>query len=125
MDSSSILVSMTFAAASSPVAWAGVRAYRLYGSARLVTCPETMESVLVKIHATRAIASKLTGGNQLRLRSCSRWPEKKDCDQACVGQLTASPDGCRARSLPASSRRAASPVASLSAAIPRTSRSRG
>lgn len=125
MDSSSILVSMTFAAASSPVAWAGVRAYRLYGSARQVTCPETVEAVLVKIHATRAIASKLTGGNQLRLRSCSRWPEKKDCDQACVGQLRASPDGCRVRPLPASSRRAASRLASLSAAIPRTSKSRG
>lgn len=125
MDSMSMVVSMTFVAASSPVAWAGVRAYRLYGTARLVTCPETVEAVLVKIHATRAIASKLAGGNQLRLRSCSRWPEKKDCDQACVNQLRASPGGCLARALPASSRRAASPVASFSAGVPRTSRARG
>jgi hypothetical protein len=125
MDSSSILVSMSFVAASSPVAWAGVRVYRLYGRARLVTCPEGVENVLVKIHAIRAIASELSGGNQLRLRSCSRWPERKGCDQACVSQLRASPGACRARALPASSRRAASPAASFSAGIPRTSKARG
>jgi len=125
MDTTSMLVSITFITASSPVTWAGVRAYRSYGSARRVTCPETVEPVFVKIHATRAIASKLAGGNQLPLRSCSRWPERKDCDQGCVNQLRASPGGCRARALPASSRRTASPVASFSAGAPRTARARG
>lgn len=125
MDTTSMLVSVTFITASSPVALAGVRAYRLYGRARLVTCPETAEAVLVKIHATRAIASKLAGGNQLPLRSCSRWPERKDCDQGCVNQLRTSPGGCRPRPLPASSRRTASPVASCSAGAPRTARARG
>jgi hypothetical protein len=85
------------------VGLAAVRGYRLYGGLRQVTCPETMESAIVKINATRAIASKLAGRNDLRLRSCSRWPEKKGCDQACLAQLKATPGGCRA--LPLRARR--------------------
>jgi hypothetical protein len=100
MDATSVLVSATCVAASAPVGLAAVRGYRLYGGLRQVTCPETVESAVVKINATRAIASKLAGRNDLRLRSCSRWPEKKGCDQACLAQLKASPGGCRARALP-------------------------
>ena len=87
MDTTSILLSSAFVLASTPVAWAGVRLYRLYGGLRLVTCPETVEAALVKLHAGRTIASRLAGGNDLCLRSCSRWPEKKACDQACLAQI--------------------------------------
>jgi hypothetical protein len=104
MDATSVLVSATCVMASAPVAWAAVHGYRLFGGLRLVTCPETVEAAAVKINATRAVASKLAGRNDLRLRSCSRWPEKKGCDQACLSQLKAGPNGCRARALPTRSR---------------------
>ncbi len=125
MDSMSAAVSLTCIAASTPVALAGVRAYRLYGGLREVTCPETMEAALVKIHATRAIASKLAGQNRLPLRSCSRWPEKKGCDEACAVQLRARPSRCRADSLPTLSRPAAGPAVSFSPGVRRAARVRG
>lgn len=103
VDSASVIVSATCIAASTPVALAGVRAYRLYGGLRLVNCPETMEEVIVKMRATRAMASALVGRKDVRLRSCSRWPEKQRCDQACLAQIAASPNGCRVRARPARS----------------------
>jgi hypothetical protein len=105
MDGTSVFVSVSCVAASTPVALAGVRAYRSWGGLRFVNCPETLEEVIVKMHATRALASALMGRNEVRLRSCSRWPEKQGCDQACLAQIAASPNGCRARALPARSTR--------------------
>lgn len=100
MDPTSAFISATCVAASTPVAVAGVRAYRSCGGLRLVNCPETMEEAIVKMHATRAMVSALVGRNDVRLRSCSRWPEKQGCDQACLAQIAASPNGCRAHALP-------------------------
>ncbi len=104
MDAISAMVSTVVVLASTPVAWAAVRAYRMFDGLRLVNCPETVEAAIVKINATRAIASKVAGGNALRLRACSRWPERQGCDQACLGQILAAPDGCRVRALPRGSR---------------------
>jgi hypothetical protein len=97
MDATFVIISASCVAASTPAALAGVRAYRLYSGLRLISCPETAEEAIVKIRATRAMASTLVGRNDVRLRSCSRWPEKKGCDQSCVAQIAASPNGCRAR----------------------------
>jgi hypothetical protein len=119
MDSISAIVSLACVAASTPVALTGVRAYRFYGQARLVTCPETVDAAVVRIHATRAIASRLAGRNDLPLRSCSRWPERRDCDQACVTQLRATP-GAR-RPLPPTSSRATCQVTPLPARARRAS----
>src|ERR1019366_3780031 len=55
---------------SIPAASAGVRAYRAFGGLREISCPETMDAALVRINVTRAIASRLSGGNELRLKSC-------------------------------------------------------
>lgn len=104
MDAASVIVSTTCVAASTPLAMAAVRAYRSYGGLRVVTCPETVEAAIVKIHATRAIASKLAGRNELPLRSCSRWPERQGCGQECRAQLAAAPGGCRVPREPAQSR---------------------
>ncbi len=122
MDSTSAIVSVTCVAASTPVALAGVRMYRAYNEARLVTCPEKVKAAVVRIHATRAIASRLAGSNELHLRSCSFWPERKGCDQACVDQIREKLGGrASARPLPVKPRRAASPAVSLPAAARRVS----
>ena len=97
MDAVSTLVSTAVVCASIPPALAGVRAYRTLGELREVSCPETMKEAIVRIQVARAIASRLSGGNELRLKSCSRWPEKRGCDQACLAQIEASPNGCRVR----------------------------
>lgn len=95
MDTVSIIVSTVSFLAAIPMAWAGVYAHRLYGGLRKVLCPETMESAVVKIHAMRAIASRLAGGKAVPMRSCSRWPERRGCGQGCVAQVMATPGACR------------------------------
>lgn len=100
MDAATVITTTATILISAPAAAAGVRAYRVFEGVREISCPETMEAALVRINVTRAIASRLSGGNELRLRSCSRWPGKQGCDQACLSQIAASPDGCRFRALP-------------------------
>jgi hypothetical protein len=101
MDAASAIATTATFLISGPAAAAGVRAYRAFGGLREVSCPETTEAVLVRIHVTHAVVSRLSGGNELRLRSCSRWPGRQGCDQACRSQIAASPGGCRVRALPA------------------------
>lgn len=100
MDAASAIATTASIMVSVPAAAAGVRAYRLFGGLREVSCPETAEAVLVRIDVARAIASRLSGRNELRLRSCSRWPGRQGCDQACLRQIAAPPGGrhlCAAR----------------------------
>src|SRR5437867_2760412 len=37
--------------------------------------------------------------DELRLRACSRWPERAGCDQACLHQIEARPEACRLHSI--------------------------
>lgn len=55
---------------------------------RLILCPETLEPVVVEVDALHAAALP---DDDIKLVSCSRWPEKKDCDQACLTQIEAEP----------------------------------
>lgn len=109
MDATGLIVSTTCIAASAPVAAVAVRSYRAFGGARFVTCPETAAEAVVKIKVARAVAGQLTGSGHLPLRSCSRWPEKKDCAQSCSLQISASPNGCRRRVQPSRARQTPAP----------------
>lgn len=68
----------------------GVVASR-YRGRRIVVCPETREPVGTEIGAIRAAASRLTGHRRVVITSCSRWPERAGCDQACAPAIAASP----------------------------------
>lgn len=81
------------------VAWRAVAAYVKFRGARLVSCPETAEPAGVKIDATHAAISDVIGIPDLRLKSCSRWPERQDCGQECIAQIQASPEGCLVRTI--------------------------
>ena len=48
---------------------------------RIVTCPDNHKPVGVRV-THRFVVS-----------TCTRWPEKAGCDQACVPQVEASPEG--------------------------------
>ncbi len=104
MDPSTVVISTTCVAASTPVAMAAVKSYRALAAPRFVTCPETAAEAIVKIRVARAIASLVAGGGPPRLSSCSRWPEKKGCGQACAVQIAGSHDGCRSRATSSPSR---------------------
>lgn len=65
-----------------------------YRGRRLVTCPENQTPAGVALDARHAALSGLGFQPQLRLSSCSRWPERAGCGQACLSQIEASPEGC-------------------------------
>lgn len=75
--------------------WLIGRIYFRYRGTRLVTCPETHLAAAVEMDAARAAVAKVAGEGGVRLRSCSRWPERQDCGQECLAQVHAAPEDCR------------------------------
>jgi len=76
-----------------------LRAYREYRGTRLVVCPETRRHVAVEVNAAHAAATAAAGETELRLQSCTRWPERADCDQDCLHQVERAPHDCAVRTM--------------------------
>jgi hypothetical protein len=74
--------------------YAGValRTYLRMRGTRIVVCPETHEPVAVKLDAAHAAATALWETPDLALKTCTRWPERKDCNQACTTQIALAPE---------------------------------
>lgn len=72
-----------------------------YRGQRVVYCPETEQPASVELDAWIAARSGLDRDEQtiLRLKSCSRWPERQDCPQECLPQIEASPEGTLTRNI--------------------------
>lgn len=73
--------------------------YMRFRGKRVITCPENEEFAAVEVDAGHAARTALLGERELRLQTCTRWPEKQDCGQNCLAQIEASPDDCLARTL--------------------------
>src|SRR5947209_4292504 len=76
-----------------------VRAYLQFRGKRLVVCPETQKYVTVEVDAQHAAATATTNEPELKLASCTRWPERADCDQACLWQIEHAPEDCLVHTL--------------------------
>ncbi len=97
MSSLLLIVAIIFALSFVPLAYVLLKSYGRYRGARVVTCPETKQPVAVEVSAGRAAVSGLFEDPQLRLSSCTRWPERQSCGQECVSQIEGAPDGCLVR----------------------------
>ncbi len=71
-----------------------LRTYWRMRGTRLVTCPETQSTVAVEVDAAKAAREAASGKAHIRLRDCTRWPERADCPQGCVSQIEQDPEGC-------------------------------
>jgi hypothetical protein len=70
-----------------------VRNWMRFRGVRVIVCPENFQPAAVKVDARHAASrAALTGEPELHLNSCSRWPEKEGCDQACLSQIEESPE---------------------------------
>jgi hypothetical protein len=74
-----------------------VRAYVKFRGDRVITCPENQRPAGVNVDAGHVLFTTLTGKPDLRLKSCSRWPERQDCGQECLRQIEAAPEDCLVR----------------------------
>lgn len=71
-------------------------AYRLRGK-HVVICPETKAPAGVTVDLGHAATTAVWEKPDVKLASCSRWPERQDCEQPCVCQIEAEPAGTRAK----------------------------
>lgn len=78
-----------------------VRTWIRVRGTRVVVCPETQKPVAVRVDVGHAIASAVREKADLKLTSCSRWPESQDCDQPCVRQIEAAPVETRPKAIAA------------------------
>jgi hypothetical protein len=76
-----------------------VKTYATYRGTRVITCPETKEPAAIEVDAPFAAFSAITDEPDLRLKRCSRWPERHDCNQDCLNQVIVSPEHCLAKNL--------------------------
>jgi hypothetical protein len=68
-----------------------------YHGDRVITCPENQRPAGVVVDAAHVAARPFAGSPQLRLSSCSRWPERAGCGQQCLSQVAAAPEDCLVR----------------------------
>jgi hypothetical protein len=75
---------------------AAVRAWRTYRGVHVIQCPETRKPAAVRVDTGHAaVATVVDDTPDVRLASCSRWPERAGCDQACVPQIERDPEETR------------------------------
>jgi len=68
--------------------------YLKFRGKRIVTCPENHRPVGVRVAAGKAAAQATIGAPHIRLKECTRWPEKEGCGQECLAQINAAPHEC-------------------------------
>lgn len=62
--------------------------FERYSGARPVTCPENHQPAVVAIDGRYAAATVMDGSPALRLRECTRWPERAACNQSCLAEAS-------------------------------------
>jgi hypothetical protein len=82
---------MVFVAIAYAIGLALYRRYHRYDGEMALTCPENHEPVSVALDAGLALTGELRGTRDLKLRACTRWPEREGCDEACLDQIVADP----------------------------------
>jgi hypothetical protein len=71
-----------------------VRSSSSYRGSKIVTCPETSRSAIVKIDSVHASLTSIVGLPDIRLEDCTRWPVKQQCGQECLMDLDVAPESC-------------------------------
>lgn len=73
--------------------------YLKFRGDRLVTCPETRKPVAVEVDASHAALTSAFSHPDLRLKTCTRWPERQGCGQECLLQIEIAPEDCLVRNV--------------------------
>lgn len=78
-----------------------VRTWTRLRGTRVVTCPETKRPAGVTVDLGHATTSAIWEHADVRIGTCSRWPERHPCDETCVAQIEASTEDTRASTMAA------------------------
>jgi hypothetical protein len=72
-----------------------VRTWRRLRGRHVVVCPETHTLAAVTVDLGHAAATAVRETADVRVETCSRWPDRKGCDNGCAAQIVASPERTR------------------------------
>jgi hypothetical protein len=67
------------------------RAFFLFRGLRALRCPENRQPAAVELASWHIILTAFLGNPVPRVRNCSRWPERRNCDQGCIREVQAEP----------------------------------
>ena len=67
------------------------RAYRTFRGVRVLACPENQQAAAVELGNWRIVLTALLARPVPEVRNCSRWPERRHCDQSCVRDIQGTP----------------------------------
>jgi hypothetical protein len=67
-----------------PVGLALAPVWRRRSGARQVMCPVTDACATITLDRWYALRRNASGDSELRVKSCTCWPERCDCGQACL-----------------------------------------
>ncbi|MDQ5856725.1 MAG: hypothetical protein M3542_00415 [Acidobacteriota bacterium] len=92
-----LVLAIAFALSWIPAMVVYLIARRRDSGERVITCPETCSTEVVRVDAGHAAWTDMSGEKDLRLEACSRWPERADCGQDCLAEIECAPEGCLVR----------------------------
>ncbi len=99
MPSAGLLVAAVVAAVALFLTVRLTRTYLAAHGTRVVPCPENHRKAEVALDARAAALSGVLHAPVLRLRSCTRWPEKQNCGQDCLAQISEAGESCLLRNI--------------------------
>lgn len=67
-----------------PAAWSMGRVYRRSRGRREIVCPDAGRCATIELDARHAVAMHALGESARRVKTCSLWPDRRDCRQACA-----------------------------------------
>lgn len=70
-----------------PLCWALVPLWRRARGARQVDCPADSHIATINLDGSYAVRMRALGDRELRVRGCSRWPQRSNCDRDCLVQI--------------------------------------
>lgn len=70
-----------------PIAWALWPIWRRARVSRRVTCPSASAPALVTLDSWYAVRMHALGNSEVRVETCERWPERRQCGQECLAQI--------------------------------------
>lgn len=76
-----------------------VKSYMKWRGTRVIICPESRQPARVEVDAGHAALLAPINARAVRLKDCSRWPERSDCGQECLHEIEASPEECLIRNI--------------------------
>src|SRR6476659_2068792 len=58
---------------------------------RIVTCPESKQPAAVTVDAAYAALGGVVDPSNIEIATCSRWPGRPECAQACATEIAREP----------------------------------